>query len=112
MNDVYNNLFKKPGTDTSKFTRLTEVFSSGGPDKPVPIGLTLLPIDEVFSNSFFRALDQQSRCTNLAQRKKNVKLLLKVYPNLKGASNPHHGMSSDLDVKEIERVIIYSLMQA
>ncbi len=94
--------FKESSEDTSELTKNKAVFSSGGADMPAPIGLKLLPIDEAFSDSYFRVLSQQFQCENLLQRKKNVRQLLSNYPNLKGARNPH-GMIKSL--KEIDREI-------
>ncbi len=93
--------FKESSEDTAELTKNKVVFSSGGADMPAPIGLNLLPIDEAFSNSFFRVLSQQFQCENLAQRKKNVKQLLSNYPNLKGARSPNGKIES---LKEIDRV--------
>ncbi|KAL9961596.1 hypothetical protein ACROYT_G030565 [Oculina patagonica] len=81
--------FKESSEDTSELTKNKVEFSSGGADMPAPIGLKLLPIDEAFSDSYFRVLSQQFQCENLLQRKENVRQLLSNYPNLKGARNPH-----------------------
>ncbi|KAL9963063.1 hypothetical protein ACROYT_G032229 [Oculina patagonica] len=82
--------FKGNSEDSSKFTKLKTVITSGGPDMPAPIGLKLLPIYKAFSRSYFRkVLDSKTRCANLAGKQRNVKEFLKNYPNLKGASPPH-----------------------
>ena len=87
--------FKESSSETAELTKNKVVFSSGGPDMPAPIGLKLLPIEEAFTDSYFRVLNQHFQCENLAQRRENVKQLLKKYPNLKGATNPH-GMIESL----------------
>ncbi|XP_078383252.1 uncharacterized protein LOC144665838 [Oculina patagonica] len=81
--------FKESSEDSAELTKNKVVFSSGEANKPAPIGLKLLPIDEAFNASYFRLLSQQLQCENLAQRKENVKQLLTKYPSLKGARNPH-----------------------
>ncbi|XP_078384191.1 uncharacterized protein LOC144666676 [Oculina patagonica] len=80
-------MFKGSSGDSSKFTELKTMFTSGGPDMPAPIGLKLLPIYQAFSRSYFtKVLNPQSKCTNLVGKQKNVKRFLKNYASLKGAS--------------------------
>ena len=67
-------------TNGSSFGENKVVFTSGGLDMPEPIGLKLLPIDTLFRTNW------QYQCKRLAQRKENVKRLLKEYPALKGAT--------------------------
>lgn len=60
-----------------------EVFRCGTPTIPEPTGLKLVSIDRVFDDSFFKALKKQYQC-NLAQRRTNVKKILKEYSSLEG----------------------------
>jgi len=80
--------FSESNTDTASFTENRMVFSSGGHNLPEPIGLQLMPIDNAVEDSFFRVLDQRYRCRGLAQRRSNVKRILREYPRIKGASKP------------------------
>ncbi|XP_068753240.1 uncharacterized protein [Montipora capricornis] len=80
--------FKESNTNTTNFTENTVKFTSGGPDLPEPIKLTLMPIDKAVEDSFFRVLDQKYQCKNLAQRKENFKKIFKEYPHLNGVSEP------------------------
>ena len=75
-------------TAETPFGEKKVMFTSGGPNMPEPIGLKLLSIERAFDDSFFRALDRQYQCTNLAQRKGNVIRLLKKYPGLTRATTP------------------------
>jgi len=78
--------FSESNTATASFADNKVVFSSGGHDLPEPIGLELIPIDDAIKDSFFRALDQRYRCQSLAQRRSNVKKILREYPRLNGVS--------------------------
>lgn len=80
--------FSESNTDTASFADNKVVFSSGGHDLPEPIGLQLIPIDEAVKDSFFNVLDQRYRCQSLAQRRSNVKRILRKYPRVKGVSKP------------------------
>lgn len=80
--------FRESNTDTASFTENKVVFSSGGHDLPEPVGLQLIPIHDAVKDSFFRALDQRYRCQSLAQRRSNVKKILREYPRVKGVSKP------------------------
>ncbi|XP_068753764.1 uncharacterized protein [Montipora capricornis] len=80
--------FKESTTDTTNFTENTVKFTSGGPDMPEPIKLTLMPIYKAVEDSFFSVLDQQYQCKNLAQRKGNFKKILQEYPQIYHVSEP------------------------
>ena len=82
--------FKESNTDSSSFTENKVVFSSGGQDLPEPIGLQLIPIHNAVEDSFFSILDQRYRCKNLAQRRDNVKRILREYPEISGVAEPQH----------------------
>ena len=82
--------FKVSNTDSTNFTENKVVFSSGGQDLPEPIGLQLLPIDNAVEDSFFSTIDQRYRCKNLAQRRDNVKKILREYPEIFGVAEPQH----------------------
>lgn len=85
--------FKESDTDTASFTENKMVFSSGGRDLPEPIGLQLIPIDNAVEDGFFRVLDQRYRCQSLAQRRSNVKRILREYPKIEGISKPQGTIS-------------------
>ncbi|XP_078384159.1 uncharacterized protein LOC144666638 [Oculina patagonica] len=70
-------------SDKSKFTESKKEFTSGGKDLPEPIGVKLLPIHSVITDSFFSALEDKYRCQKLEQRKKNVEKVLREYPAIK-----------------------------
>ena len=82
--------FTESNTDSTNFTENKVVFSSGGQDLPEPIGLQLIPIDNAVEDSFFSILDQRYRCKNLAQRRDNVKRILRKYPGIFGVPEPQH----------------------
>ena len=69
---------------------------------PEPIGLQLMPIDNAVEDSFFRVLDQRYRCRGLAQRRSNVKRILREYPRIKGASKPQGTISHSSVQKYVE----------
>ena len=68
------------------------VFRYGTRNKPEPIGLKLISIDRAFDDSFFKALSKKYQCRNLAQRRTNVKKILKEYPGLEGAKTYPRGI--------------------
>lgn len=68
------------------------VFRCGTRNKPEPIGLKLISIDRAFDDSFFKALSKKYQCRNLAQRRTNVKKILKEYPGLEGAKTSPRGI--------------------
>ena len=68
------------------------VFRCGTRNKPEPIGLKLISIDRAFDDSFFKALSKKYQCRNLAQRRTNVKKILKEYPGLEGAKTYPRGI--------------------
>jgi len=85
--------FKESPTDTTSFSENKVVFSSGRPDVPEPIKLKLMPIYNAVEDSVFSILDHQYRCENLAERKGNLKRILREYPQIKHVSEPQ-GMIS------------------
>ncbi|XP_078384038.1 uncharacterized protein LOC144666477 [Oculina patagonica] len=82
------NKFKESMSDTSKFTENKVEFTSGGDSLPEPIGVKLLPIHSVITDSFFSALEDKYRCENLEQRRNNVKRVLKEYPEIEKVTAP------------------------
>ncbi|XP_027039822.1 uncharacterized protein LOC113668146 [Pocillopora damicornis] len=72
-------------TSGTSFGSEKVVFRCGTRNKPEPIGLKLISIDRAFDDSFFKALSKKYQCQNLAQRRTNVKKILKEYPGLEGA---------------------------
>ena len=93
---------KESTTDTTNFTENTVKFTSGGPDMPEPIKLTLMPIYRAVEDSFFSVLDQQYQCQNLAQRKGNFIKILQEYPQIYHVSEPR-GMISRYALKNTYR---------
>ncbi len=85
--------FKDSMENTSKFTENTVEFTSGGDSLPEPIGVKLLPIHSVITDSFFSALEDNYRCENLEQRRNNVNRVLQEYPEIEGVTAPN-GMIS------------------
>ena len=79
-------------TSGTSFGSEKVVFRYGTRNKPEPIGLKLISIDRAFDDSFFKALSKKYQCRNLAQRRTNVKKILKEYPGLEGAETSPRGI--------------------
>ena len=68
------------------------VFQCGTSNNSEPIGMKLISIDRAFDDSFFETLGKRYQCQNLAQRRINVKKILKEYPVLEGAKTYPQGI--------------------
>ena len=68
------------------------VFQCGTSNNSEPIGMKLISIDRAFDDSFFETLSKKYQCQNLAQRRINVKKILKEYPVLEGAKKYPQGI--------------------